>query len=200
MLGAVKYNLTHLLDFSGRDARQTFWFYVLFVFLVNIAVGMIVTVAMIGRMMGPLIDAAQASASEEVIRAQMGAGMGAMMGSVMWYSLAATVVMILLLAASFVRRLHDSNRSGWWGLLVLAAQAAGIFVSFKMIGVMQEIMTAAMSGPTPMTPVEMQALMQGHNINAYAGVGWLAPLIVIVFGVMDSTEGPNRYGAEPVRF
>jgi uncharacterized membrane protein YhaH (DUF805 family) len=34
MLASIKYNLSHLLDFSGRDARQTFWYYVLFLFIV----------------------------------------------------------------------------------------------------------------------------------------------------------------------
>jgi hypothetical protein len=37
MLGAIKYNLSHLLDFSGRDARQTFWYYVLFLVMLDIA-------------------------------------------------------------------------------------------------------------------------------------------------------------------
>ena len=121
MFKSVKYNLSHLLDFSGRDARSTFWFYVLFLFLVNVVLGIVLGTVMIGSVMGPVIHAAQAGASEAAMRAMMGTAMGAFMGKIMWFSLAVNLVMIALLAASFVRRLHDSNRSGWWGLLVLAA-------------------------------------------------------------------------------
>ena len=34
MLGAIKYNLANLTNFSGRDARQTFWYYVLFLVII----------------------------------------------------------------------------------------------------------------------------------------------------------------------
>ena len=33
MFAAIKHNFRHLLDFSGRDAQPTFWWFVLFVFL-----------------------------------------------------------------------------------------------------------------------------------------------------------------------
>jgi uncharacterized membrane protein YhaH (DUF805 family) len=200
MLKSVKYNLSHLLDFGGRDARATFWFYVLFLFLVNIVVGIVLGFVLIGSLMGPVFVAARAGASEEAMQAQLATQMGGFMGTILWYSLIATIVMVVLLAASFVRRLHDSNRSGWWGLLVLAAQAGSFYVSIRMMGMMQELMTEAMSRTSPMSPLEMQALMQNNHMSAYGAVGWIAPLIVIVFGVMDSTEGPNRYGGEPVRF
>jgi uncharacterized membrane protein YhaH (DUF805 family) len=200
MLGAIKYNLSHLLDFSGRDARQTFWYYVLFLFLVNIALGMVLGFVLIGSLMGPLIDAAQAGLSEEAMRAQMATLMSSMMGNILWGTLAGNVLMCLLLAAAFVRRLHDSNSAGWWGLVVLAAQVGGSLVSIRLLDTMQEIMTEAMSRSTPMSPFEMQALMQGNHLSLYGLIGWIAPIIVIVFGVMDSTDGPNRFGEGPVRF
>src|SRR6478736_4174803 len=103
MLGAIKYNLTHLLDFSGRDARQTFWFYVLFLFLVNIAIGTVLGIVMVASLMGPVIDAAQSGASEEAMGVMMGAKMGGFMRSILGYSVASNALMIVLLAASFVR-------------------------------------------------------------------------------------------------
>lgn len=200
MGGAIKYNLSHLLDFSGRDARGTFWYYVLFLFLLNMAVSVVLGLVLAGSIVGTVVDAARAGASEDAVRLQMGVWMGGFISSIMWYSLASNAIMILLLAASFVRRLHDSNKPGWWGLLVLAAQAAGSFVSIRMMDVMQDVMAQAMSRTTPMSPLEMQGLMQSHNISAYSAIGWIGPLAVIVFGVLDSTNGPNRYGDEPVRF
>jgi uncharacterized membrane protein YhaH (DUF805 family) len=41
MWGAMKYHTAHLADFNGRDARQTFWYWFLFVFLLNMAVGLL---------------------------------------------------------------------------------------------------------------------------------------------------------------
>jgi len=201
MGGAIKYNLTHLLDFSGRDARQTFWFYVLFLFLVNIAIGMVLGFAIVGSLISAAIDAAQAGASEEAMRAQMTARMGDFIGGIVWYSLASNVIMSLLLAASFVRRLHDSNSNGWWGLLVLAALAAGSLVSIETMDSMREVMSEAMSRTGPMTQFEMQEMMRGQSQASFFGlIAWIAPLMVIVFGVMDSSKGPNRYGEEPVRY
>ena len=121
MLGAIKYNLGHLLDFSGRDARQTFWFYVLFLFLANMALGVVAGFVMIGSLVNPVIAAAQSGASEEAMRAQVAAQMGEFMGTLLRYSAAGNVLTTLLLAAAFVRRLHDSNRSGWCGRLRAAS-------------------------------------------------------------------------------
>jgi uncharacterized membrane protein YhaH (DUF805 family) len=38
------------------------------------------------------------------------------------------------------------------------------------------------------------------QMGAYGLVGWIGYIVVIIFGVMRSTDGPNQYGDEPVRF
>jgi uncharacterized membrane protein YhaH (DUF805 family) len=49
-----------------------------------------------------------------------------------------------------------------------------------------------------MNPQDMAAYMQGQSqMYTYGLVGWIAPIIVIVFGIMKSTDGPNRYGDAP---
>ena len=72
-------------DFSGRARRQEYWMFVLFNFLVSVAVG--------------------------VVDGILGAG-GSLSGL---YSLA---VLVPSLAVS-ARRLHDTDRSGWWMLIAL---------------------------------------------------------------------------------
>jgi uncharacterized membrane protein YhaH (DUF805 family) len=201
---AIRHNLTHLLDFSGRDARQTFWFYVLFLFLVYMALGMVGSFVLIGNIMSPILEAANAGASEQEMQARMAEHMGSMMGrmfeAVLWVSVAVSVLMDLLLAASFVRRLHDSNSSGWWALAVLAAQLASIAAMVPMIELMKDFMAEAMDPANFGNPAQMQGMMQRQSeMNLYGLVGWIAPLTVIVFGVMDSSNGPNRYGEKPVR-
>lgn len=77
--------------FSGRARRKEYWFFVLFNLIVSIALG--------------FIDGITGLFSPE-------AGIG-LLGGI--YSLA---VLLPSLALS-VRRLHDTDRSGWWLLIVL---------------------------------------------------------------------------------
>jgi uncharacterized membrane protein YhaH (DUF805 family) len=199
MLGAIKYNLTHLLDFSGRDARQTFWYYVLFLAVLNFVIGLLVSIPLIVSTIGTAMQAAQSGAGEQAIQAQVMGSMGSTLGSTLWLSLATNAVTALLLVAAFVRRLHDSDKAGWWVLVPLAAQAVSMLVSIRMMGAMQAMMQDAMAAAGD--PVRMQSVMEQQTEFArYGAIGWIGPLVVIGFGILRSTDGPNRYGAEPVRF
>jgi len=201
MLAATKYNLAHLLDFGGRDARQTFWYYVLFLFIVYFVLGIIGSFVLIGSLMAPIIEAAQQGATEQQMQLQMSGWMGGFMGTIMWVSMGVNIVMDLLLAAAFVRRLHDSNSSGWWGLLILAAQAASMVMMIPLMNSMQDVMSQAMDPANIADPVRMQAMMANQSrFGLYGLVGWIGPLAAVVFGVLPSTDGPNRYGEAPVRF
>jgi uncharacterized membrane protein YhaH (DUF805 family) len=66
-------------DFSGRASRSEYWWYVLFIVLVSLGLGMV----------------------SDVVSAV--------------FSLATLLPSI----AAATRRLHDTNRSGWWQLIVL---------------------------------------------------------------------------------
>jgi hypothetical protein len=69
-----------------------------------------------------------------------------------------------------------------------------------MMDGLQEMMAEMMTRTEPMSQAEIQILMQQQSEMGSLGlVGWIAPLIVIVFGVMESTVGPNRFGEAPVR-
>lgn len=77
--------------FSGRARRKEYWFFLLFSFIISIVLG--------------IIDGVIGTFSLE-------AGVG-LLGSI--YALA---VMLPTIAVS-VRRLHDTDRSGWWILITL---------------------------------------------------------------------------------
>ena len=98
-----------------------------------------------------------------------------------------------------MRRLHDSDKSGWWALLPLASQAASAAVSIRVMGAMQQMMQEAMAAGSDGGPMQ-SVLDRQQEFAAYGLIGWIAPLVVIGFGILRSTDGPNRYGAEPVRF
>ena len=88
--------------FSGRARRKEYWFFVLF----NIIISIVLAV----------IDGVTGSFSPE-------AGMG-LLGGI--YTLA---VLIPGIAVS-VRRLHDTERSGWWLLIYLVPLGAIVLLVF----------------------------------------------------------------------
>ena len=105
--------------FEGRARRKEFWFFVLFNFLAMVLLA--------------IVDFLTGTFDEEV-------GLGLLSGL---YVLAVFIPSI----AVNVRRLHDTDRSGWWILL--------------------------------------------------AFLPLLGALVLLVFEVLDSTPGANRYGPNP---
>jgi len=105
--------------FEGRARRQEYWYYVLFYVLA------IVALAMIDRITGTF--------SKE-------AGIGLLSGLFVLATIVPTI-------AVTVRRLHDTDRSGWWVLLELVPIIGG--------------------------------------------------LVLLVFTLLDSQPGANRFGANP---
>jgi uncharacterized membrane protein YhaH (DUF805 family) len=91
--------------FSGRARRKEYWFFVLFNILISIALG--------------VIDNLTGTYDAK-------AGVGLLGGL---YSLG---VLIPALAVS-VRRLHDTNRSGWWLLIALIPLIGAIVLLVFMV-------------------------------------------------------------------
>lgn len=91
--------------FSGRARRSEYWYFVLFNIIISIALG--------------VIDGITGTFSQE-------AGMG-LLGTI--YTLA---VLIPGLAVS-VRRLHDTERSGWWLLIALVPLVGAIVLLVFMV-------------------------------------------------------------------
>lgn len=192
MIEAIKYNLTHLTQFSGRDARQTFWFYVLFLALVQFALSLAISIPLTGSMMGDAVVAARDGASEAEIQVRALAHVGTMMRVTIWTSVALGVLMAGLLVAAFTRRLHDSNKPGWIAILTVAIQlaslalaVAGIDDALQMIAQMQAGNPAALQG------------VQG-DLAVRGLLGWVPLILIVVFGVLPSTQGENRYGPQPL--
>ncbi|MHB8729447.1 MAG: DUF805 domain-containing protein [Sulfuricaulis sp.] len=96
--------LTKYAVFSGRASRKEYWFFCMF----NIIIGVVLTV--IDRMTGSY---------------NAKAGMGLLSGI---YALAVMIPS----AAVLMRRLHDTNRSGWW-LLIGLIPLIGVIVLFVFL-------------------------------------------------------------------
>jgi uncharacterized membrane protein YhaH (DUF805 family) len=130
MFEAIKHGLGNLLNFNGRDARQAFWYYVLFVYLITLAISAIVAVPMVLQgVMSGIQQGMAAGQSGDPVAAQattetaINRTMTDTMVSMMWVGSATNLLMLLALAASFVRRLHDSDLTGWWALIPGAIMA-----------------------------------------------------------------------------
>ena len=88
-MDCVKYCFNHYAKFSGRARRAQFWYFVLFNFIANLALG--------------IVDSMLFGVDSNV----------SLFSSL--YSLAVFVPSIAVGA----RRLHDIGRSGWWQLIGL---------------------------------------------------------------------------------
>jgi len=93
-------------QFSGRSRRKEFWYFTLFVFVVNIVLSLLDSMLGLGG-----------TTTREVNRAAWGFSAYYGTSGGLLSGLFALGTLIPSLALS-VRRLHDLNRSGWWILLI----------------------------------------------------------------------------------
>ena len=157
--------LRRYAEFSGRSRRTEYWMWVLFQVL--IAIGVFVLMMLLGG------------------SALMSGDPGAMVAmgglALLIYALYAILQLAFLIPslAVAVRRLHDTNRSGWWILAPLAPYFLVIIAA-----------SMAVSSPDSAGFAGVVALLGGL---AALGLG----ITVLVFMFLEGTKGPNRYGPDP---
>jgi uncharacterized membrane protein YhaH (DUF805 family) len=194
MFDAIKYNLRHLTDFSGRDARRTFWYYVLFLVVLNFVLGLLVSIPFTAASIGAAADAARSGASEEAIEAQVLSQVAGGMGPLLYASIVVTLLVTALFVASFVRRVHDTGNSGWWAVVPVATQLAPLVIGLQASAAIAEAMADIR------TPEDVRALEQLAQPSMVSLIPWIGYIVVIVFGGLPSQAGPDRYGEAAVRF
>lgn len=143
-------------DFSGRAPRAEYWWFYLLIILAY-AVAMILDSIVGVPLMGP-------------------------------YGVVTGIVLLALLVPSLaagVRRLHDTNRTGWW--------MAGPIVPYAIAVVMM--------GPALLDPASVQDGSTGMGSMGLAMIflllGVALAITVFVFLVLPGTKGPNNYGDDP---
>ena len=157
--------LKRYAEFSGRSRRKEYWMWILFLILANIVLSILDAVLGLGG---------SATTTTSSAPGAMGAAAnlsGGLLSGV--FSLAVLVPNITVA----VRRLHDTDRSGWWILLpivplvlafggVFAGAAAASVSSMMFVGV------------------------------AFLGV-FITGLLLLVWYCTEGTRGPNRFGDDP---
>ncbi len=164
-------------QFSGRSRRKEFWMYILFVIIVTIVL------SVLDAMLGLGGSAQTSSTTFEPGTTGFGRSAGVTGGVLAGIFSLATIIPSL---AVQVRRLHDTNRSGWWILMPLVPYLAGavLLLGGALNGIGSGGMTAASGG----------ALAVGGILML---IGGICAIALLVFMCLDGTRGPNRYGPDP---
>lgn len=185
---AIRRGFANIFRFSGRDTRAQFWPYAIFLYFAATVVTWLVMMPEMMRMMQNIFRAAaeQPARNREPTPEEIEALVGQIMPNFEFIMIASMVVQlaaILLLAAAVVRRLHDRDRVGYWGLLPLPCTLLAFAVA---PATMDMFRTPAATPP----PIFLAAFLNGM---AY----WVLFIILIVMLAREGTRGPNRFGPEP---
>ena len=147
------------IGFSGRAARQEYWWWVLFCGVVSV-----------------LLHGLEGNAAQ---------GSPGPIGSA-W-----SLLTFLPGVAVTVRRLHDTERSGWW-LLLPALVMVVVGVAAGMVAAeIAELGASARATAMAMSPKMLSLL--------FAAAAWLVVIgLFLVWFCERGTAGANRFGADPL--
>lgn len=155
-------------DFSGRAPRAEYWWYVLFLIVAILVASIVENLAGLSPVFITY-------------------------GPVTMLVIVATLVPSL---AAQVRRLHDTDRSGWWIAAMMIPYAFGLW---SMRGLFSAAATMDPNNPDAAAMNEAAAQSMGS-----LGMGSLAlmvagvlGIVILVFLCLRGTEGDNKYGADP---
>lgn len=177
MMEAIRYCLGNLGNFDGRDARPTFWYYVLFLIVINVILGIIIGVVYTAGSMGGAFEAAAGGASEAEVQAQMLQDMSGSLSTQMWIGAAISLTTLVLFIAAFVRRLRDAALPVAIAAIPVATTLFTTYSSFSALGAME----TAMASGDPMAINEAAMASAGMGL-----VGWVGYLVVIICGAIPT--------------
>lgn len=190
ILRSVGRGFAGLLRFGGRDGRAAFWPYavlVVFFHQIGMMTAMLPAIARIYRYVVTELEHAGTTGGpgdRSIAISSHAPDLGPVMPGMVGVMTLVTAITVALLAAAVARRLHDRDRSGYWGLLPIPFTAAGL-------ALMPKFFTGALADPDAAEPWTMLALV----LNNFAHLATLGVLIVLLAG--PGTPGANRFGPPP---
>ena len=195
-------HLTGLIDFQSRENRQPFWLWILIVYIVQFVVMIIAMVPIMTTWFDQMMPTLQADPHrfDNDPQAMMQL-MVPMMQNIITMTVVSATLFFVLSAAAVVRRLHDSNRSGWWSLPYYAMQVISpVFMLsffpryFTMMASLQPGSQPDVTNPAFQQATQSMALMSLVNL-----LGFAVLVMMIVLLVLPGTVGPNRFGDDPLQ-
>ncbi len=196
-----------LLTFTGRERRQPFWLWILIVYVGQFIVQTIVMIPVMSgfsESFAPLTERAQADPTyfdqhPEALQQIMTQTMMPMMQTMMALAAILSLVLAALILAAVVRRLHDSDQSGWWAAPYFALQIAMPVLYASILPQFFSVF-ANIRPDTPPDQVNAAMGPMFGSVMALSGLGMIAfviMIVLIVFLCQPTTLGPNRFGEEP---
>jgi uncharacterized membrane protein YhaH (DUF805 family) len=147
LFASIRHCLANLANFSGRDRQDQFWPYTGIVLGVTIGAWVAYGASLMTGMFSRMQEFARAHPDQVTV--EQGPGhysmeihgnhpelmpdMRAFLGLVM----VAALAIILLIAAAAARRLHDSNVTGWIGLIPVVFLFSGFWLMNDLFGSVQ---------------------------------------------------------------
>lgn len=164
--------LIRFADFRGRARRAEYWLFVIFQ----------------GVVVGLCLAAALGSLSND----DPGRAVGAF---IMWFGLAGLLGLVLFLPylAVLARRLHDTDRSAWWMLLL----APGYLSPMLMSGAVGSAVGQMGAAGADQAAVGAALLSGLAGAGAILMVASLCNLALVILTLLPGTRGPNRFGPDP---
>lgn len=151
---AIRNSFKNYVNFRGRASRPEFWWFFSFIVLVYVA---LFVISNVGVATSPDSQAWNTLANVGII------------GTITWF-----LVTIIPVSAIWFRRLHDSNKSGWWYVLTSASGLIGLIL-IVLSALQNQILFAS-----------------GMAAGLASSIG---SIVLLVFAILPSTTGPNRYAA-----
>lgn len=158
--------LKRYADFSGRSRRKEFWMWILFVVIVTIVLSLLDSALGLGG-----------RTTADSLRGPGSFGYSAGTRGGVLTGLFGLAILIPHIAVA-VRRLHDTNRTGWWILMPALPYIAGLIL--LMVGAMSASGSLALAG------------------SGLCLIGFICGIVVIVWYCLPGTSGPNNYGDDPL--
>lgn len=200
---AIAHAFRNLFHFQGRDSVNRFWLYILFICIMWFGLSFIASIAWMVSFVSDLIDTGATApnmtddqAAEAFLRQMSG-----IFAPLMWVNAALTIVAGIFTISAFVRRLHDSDLSGYWALLPYGMMILSLAAIPYQLQLMSEYM-AAMPAMMEQMEAGQQAMpipASQHKLTLMGIPGWVQIISFMILAVRSSTQGPNRFGEEPIQ-
>ena len=125
---------------------------------------------------------------------------GGFLPALTYVGMVCSLVLTIPQLSALTRRLHDTGRSGWWVLLyalaIIAVYGAMIAIFYpvfdQLMGEGDEMMLAGIFVDAIQESPVAATVMLGGSLLAF-----VLFIITLIFSIMDSQWGENKYGPSP---
>ena len=142
---AIKLGFRKYSRFDGRATRAEYWWWYLFTSLVGFVGYLVLLVVLVA--VAPTTTTTATTGTTSTTTTSAGAGIALAVIGFLWF--AAVIALLLPSIAVAVRRLHDTDRSGWWYLIS--------FIPFGGIVLLIFFVTESTPGPNSFGPPSLGA-------------------------------------------